>query len=167
LEIVTALTKLMAPILSFTAEEVWRTLPDIARKGITSIHLAPFPAPESRWADSALAQRWDQLLKVRETVQAALEAKRRDKVIGSSLEAQVVLHADDKTLSLLKSYEADLPALFIVSKVRLMQGKGAELTVDVLRADARKCERCWNYRDAVGTDAAHPTLCDRCVEAIR
>lgn len=167
LEIVIALTKLMAPILSFTAEEIWRALPEACRGAEPSVHMTSFPASDSQWADATLAQRWEQLLKVREVVQAALEAKRRDKVIGSSLEAQVVLHADEKTQSLLKSYEADLSALFIVSKVRLAKAEGPGLTVEVLRAEGRKCERCWNYRDTVGADAAHPTLCDRCVEAIR
>jgi isoleucyl-tRNA synthetase len=157
----------MAPILSFTADEIWRTIPEAARGTVPSVHLSSFPKPEPRWADAALAQRWEHLLKVREIAQAALEAKRRDKVIGSSLEAQVVLHADEKTLSLLQSYEADLAALFIVSKVALLKGEVSGLTVDVRRADGNKCERCWNYREAVGKDTTHPTLCDRCLEAIR
>ena len=167
LDVLVALTKLMAPILSFTADEIWRTLPEAARGTVSSVHLSSLPYPEPRWVDAALALRWEQLLKVRETAQAALEAKRRDKVIGSSLEAQGVLHADEKTLSLLQSYEADLAALFIVSKVTLLKGEEPGLTVDVRRADGNKCERCWNYREAVGKDATHPTLCDRCLEAIR
>jgi isoleucyl-tRNA synthetase len=171
LEVVVALTKLMAPILSFTAEELWRNLPEVARGTASSVHLASFPQADPRWDDSALAQRWEQLLKIRESVQAALEAKRRDKVIGSSLEAKVLIEANPDRFDFLKTYEKDLPAVFIVSKVELIRVTNLphhpDFDVKVFKADGSKCERCWNYRDTVGKDPEHPTLCDRCLEAIR
>lgn len=168
LEIVVALTKLMAPILSFTAEEIWRMLPEKA-KDTPSVHMAALPTPNVRWADTTLAERWGRLLASRQSVQGVLEAARRDKVIGASLEAVVTLEAGEGEYDLLKQYEADLPSLYIVSEVGL---KKAELVAGSVRVGVsvstnNKCERCWNYRQAVGLDKEHPTLCDRCLEAIR
>ena len=172
LEIVVALTKLMAPILSFTAEEIWRMLPKSATIDLPSVHLSAFPKADSRWANTALAEQWEQLLEVRESVQAELEKARREKVIGSSLEAKVSLQANPDKFQLLKVYEATLAALFIVSQVELEKVSHLPHHPDwqvkaVAKAPAQKCERCWNYREAVGLDKEHPTLCDRCLEAIR
>jgi isoleucyl-tRNA synthetase len=170
-EIMLAMTKLMAPILSFTAEEIWRVLAVQIPGGLPagSVHLAPFPEPEAMWHDAELSKRWDTLLAYRSQVQGVLEASRREKVIGSSLEAHVQLEADAETFEFLKPYEPDLGTLFIVSKVTLTQQPRAEvpLKASVDKSKAAKCERCWNYREAVGNDATHPTLCDRCLEAIR
>ncbi len=166
-DILIALTKLMAPVLSFTADEMWRMLPEAARKEAANVHLASFPEANPKWADEKLAQRWEQLLEIRVAVQASLEAQRRDKVIGSALEAKVVLKADDATQAFLKPYESELPALFIVSQVALERGAQKGCSAEIRRAEGGKCERCWNYRPAVGTFKDHPTLCDRCVEAIR
>jgi isoleucyl-tRNA synthetase len=170
-DIVMVMTKLMAPILSFTSEEIWRVVATQIPGGLreTSVHLASFPEVDSKWRDEDLAERWDKLLAYRSQVQGVLEASRRDKVIGSSLEAHVQLEADQDTCRFLKPYEKDLGTIFIVSHVTLKQGAAgqAPLRVSVEKSRAAKCERCWNYREAVGKDAVHPTLCDRCVEAIR
>lgn len=170
-DILVAMTKLMAPILSFTAEEIWRVLAAEVPGGTAqaSVHLAPFPDVDPNWQDADLAARWEKLLAYRSQVQGALEASRREKVIGSSLEAHVTLQADRETHRFLAPYERELGGLFIVSQVTLREEavNGAPLTVTVEKSKAGKCERCWNYRDAVGRDAQHPTLCDRCVEAIR
>lgn len=172
-EIVVALAKLMAPILSFTADEIWRMLPNAAWKGCTafSVHLAAFPEADSRWSNSQLAERWERLLRVRESVQGALELSRSKKTIGSSLEARVLVYCVPSVYAFLKAYEEELPSLFIVSEVLLAEdsqlSSDDELLFEVSLAKGKKCERCWNYRDAVGQDATHPTLCDRCVEAVR
>jgi len=172
-DILAALTKLMAPILSFTAEEIWRMVPEQARKetGSTSVHLAALPKPDPRWTDAALAQRWERLLEVRAAAQAALEAQRRDKVIGSSLEAKVMVQANPDRFTFLEPYEPDLPSLLIVSQVELREvthlPQGPDFLVTVLKAEGQKCARCWNYRTSVGANVEHPTICDRCVEAIR
>jgi isoleucyl-tRNA synthetase len=170
-DILLAMTKLMAPVLSFTAEEIWRMLAAQVPGGFDrpSVHLTLFPEAESQWLDGGLAKRWDRLLACRSHVQGVLEAGRRDKVIGSSLEAHVQLDADAETYRFLKPYERDLGTIFIVSKVTLREAAAGQeaLRVTVERSQAAKCERCWNYREAVGKDAAHPTLCDRCVEAVR
>ena len=111
-------------------------------------------------------------------VLGALEKKRRDKVIGSSLEAKVILQATEPTCALLKRYLEDLPALFIVSCVEVepiaeVQEKDDELVdsslgliINVVKADGAKCDRCWNIRNDVGGQSQHPTLCGRCVEAV-
>jgi isoleucyl-tRNA synthetase len=172
-EIILALTKLMAPILSFTAEEIWRSLSGQfgASLEAESVHLAAFPAVQSDWQDAGLTKRWDRLLEIRTAVQAALEEQRRNKVIGSSLEALVEVQASRDTYEFLNPYKADLSTFFIVSGVKLTAvdqlPEKTSLLVTVSKATAKKCERCWNYREAVGTNAAHPTLCDRCVEALQ
>ena len=170
-DIVTALTKLMAPALSFTAEEIWRTLSMQVPGGLEakSVHLAAFPEVNAAWTDSDLAERWTRLLKYRAQVQGALEEKRREKVIGSSLEAHVHLTMDVETGMWVTDTGVDLATLFIVSEVTKTTSSGAttDLAISVTKSTYNKCERCWNYRDAVGKDAEHPTLCDRCLEAIR
>jgi isoleucyl-tRNA synthetase len=170
-DIVVAVTKLMAPILSFTAEEIWRTLSAQVPGGLgsVSVHLSTFPEADPAWNDAALEARWEKLLGYRSQVQGVLEGRRREKVMGSSLEAHVRLDAAGEVYELLKRYEADLGTLFIVSQVTLKRDTSgqAALHVAVEKSLAGKCERCWNYRPAVGTFPDHPTLCDRCVEAVR
>ena len=185
LEILVAMTKLMAPILSFTAEEIWRMLPESARGGqqVFSVHLAAFPELDPQWIDPQLGQNWnDSLLHIRSLALGKLEEKRRDRIIGSSLEAKVILYAQRASpaqYDFLKPYEGLLQALFIVSQVELigvdqlpikadnLLDLAEGLEVEVVKAVGNKCERCWNYRPAVGTFNDHPTLCDRCVEAVQ
>lgn len=136
-----------------------------------SVHIAMFPDVDPRWADPELAARWEKLLEVRTAVQAALEVKRREKVIGAPLEARVVIEANPDRHEFLTRYQQDLSSFFIVSDVvltrvdQLAESAGFFITVD--KATGAKCERCWNYRTAVGTSTEHPTLCDRCIEAVR
>ncbi len=171
-DVLVALTKLMAPILSFTAEEIWRMLPATVREssGALSVHLTSFPDPDPQWKDAQLAQRWERLLEWRKWAQEVLERARREKEIGSSLEAHVRLRAKHEDYDFLKHYEADLPTLLIVSQVSLellSESSRESRGVNVAKSEHAKCERCWNYRPAVGTFPEHPTLCDRCVEAVR
>ncbi len=180
--IVTGLARLMAPILSFTAEDVWDALPkrDTASAAHDSVHLSTFPEPSPLEHQRELEERWKQLLDIRSRVLGTLEQKRQEKVIGSSLEAKVTITTPRRDWSaLLRSYHEDLPALFIVSHVALPDVDEARATdtrkesaasldlfTRVERAEGRKCERCWHYRPAVGRHARHPALCDRCVEAV-
>jgi isoleucyl-tRNA synthetase len=170
-EIVVAMTKLMAPVLSFTAEEIWRTLATQPGGGLgeTSVHLSAFPQADPVWRDDGLAQRWERLLGYRTQVQGVLEGSRRDKTIGSSLEATVEVRADADTYEFLQPYRKDLTTLFIVSQVELVPSgeSNTPLTIAAKKSAAGKCERCWNYREAVGRDLTHPTLCERCVEAVQ
>jgi isoleucyl-tRNA synthetase len=172
-DILVALTKLMAPILSFTSEEIWRMLPEAARQNpsLLSVHLATLPEPDPRWNNPDLGFRWANLLQVREAAQVSLEEKRREKLVGSSLEAAITIEANPERHALLKQYESDLPSIFIVSGVELKEVHNLPLAPDfrvlVSRSKWKKCERCWNYRPAVGTFKDHSTLCDRCVEAVQ
>jgi isoleucyl-tRNA synthetase len=169
--ILDALVRLMAPILSFTAEEVWAHFP--GKQELPSPLLAGFPEPTG--FDEQLAAKWDRLLSVRTAVTKALEEARQSGLIGHSLDARVRLSASDGLRPLLEQEVADLPALFIVSQVALADRLGdeaaspllSELKIQVERAPGGKCERCWNYKEAVGSDATHPGLCERCVEVIR
>ena len=161
------ITRLMAPVLSFTAEEVWSYLP---RRGgeRESVHLAEFSRVDETVLDEALGERWERLLGVRDEVLKVLEEARQRKLIGNALEAKVEILAGRALLPFLQGYAKDLPTIFIVSAVDLkpaLEG-GPELTVVVHRALGKKCERCWVYRESVGQFAEHPTLCDPCVAVL-
>ena len=180
LEILVDLAKLMAPILSFTAEEIWQMLPKavLENQEVPSVHLASFPSPVPLGNQETLEKNWKELLAVRALVLGALEQQRREKIIGSSLEAKVVLHTQGDRYTFLKMYEQDLPTLFIVSQVTLEEvhiepanghptaDPTLGVMVNVEKAKDQKCERCWNYRPSVGTSTQHPTLCNRCVEVV-
>jgi isoleucyl-tRNA synthetase len=170
--VASALLRLVAPILVFTAEEVWRDFPGrSSASGVESIHLALFPLPGevSVPLDSAVRADWDRLLEVRTEVLRALEAARNAKTISSGLEAKVILTTGGDMAALLAKYAASLPALFLVSQVELekLQVAGPDgVAVRVARADGAKCERCWNYSIHVGENAAYPTICERCTSAL-
>jgi isoleucyl-tRNA synthetase len=175
--ILDSLCRLMAPVLSFTAEEVWQSL----RKGeashplSTSIHLEEFPAPVELPEEPQLLGRWESLGRVREEVLKHLEAARAAKQIGNSLEARVVLEGKGPWTALLEEYREELPSLLIVSQVELggvSEGISPgvdfpELRVEIRKAQGEKCERCWNYRLDRGSHPDFPTLCGRCVAALR
>jgi isoleucyl-tRNA synthetase len=170
-----ALTRLLAPILSFTCEEVWQYLPKVANRA-ESVHLSNFPTVTditgemTAPVDSPQQSDWNTLRSVRDEVLKALEEARNSKLIGGGLEAQVNLRAPDPLFALLKRYEAQLRYLFIVSAVSLTQGpvKGTgSVHVEIKKADGQKCERCWNYSTRVGEDKNYPTVCERCSAVLR
>jgi isoleucyl-tRNA synthetase len=160
---VDGLARLLAPILPFTMDEVWRNLPG---KRAASVHLETFPAALDGWRDDALLDRWTQLGIARESVNGALEEKRQQKVITSNLSARVSLAAGGALAQLLAEYRDDLPTIFGVSQVDLDPALTAEaadaVRVRVDRADGVKCERCWRFVPAVNADG----ICGRCVEAL-
>ncbi len=159
------LVRMLAPVLPVTADELWRHLPGRREE---SVHIAEFPvrdAIEALLSDELVA-RWERLIAIRDRVNVALEAKRQDKTIGTSLAAHVTLRASGDTLTLLERYRDDLPMLFIVSAVNLEPGGSADLEVDVRRAEGHKCARCWRIVPAVSTSPATEGLCDRCVGAV-
>jgi isoleucyl-tRNA synthetase len=163
------LTRLIAPILSFTSDELWRFLPGPRDE---SVHMALFPLREEldRFSAGELADRWRRLVAVRDRVLAEIEPLRKNKLIGSSLQARVVLTAAGDDLALLERQAADLPMLFIVSDVEVRArdaGHGETgVGVTIERARGVKCERCWRYVDKVSTDPAWAGLCGRCQEAL-
>jgi isoleucyl-tRNA synthetase len=166
-QILKTLTCLMAPILSFTTEEVWKYIPQESGKA-ESVHLASFPEVVNEFLDDALNERWERIWEIRAVVTKALEEARKEKKIGLSLDAQVHLHLPEKIFSFLQSYEKDLKSIFIVSSVTLHQGKDEkEVRAEVLRAEGKKCERCWNFDVSVGHHPDHQAICQRCVKAIQ
>ena len=118
---------------------------------------------------STLLAEWEKLRTVRESVLKSLEEVRQSGIIGNSLEAKVVIRASGEIAALLRRHEADLRYIFIVSQVAVEDTPGAEesLQIEVLKADGSKCERCWNYSVEIGKDSDYPTLCERCIPAIK
>jgi len=168
-EILTALARLIAPILVVTADEAWGYV--AMKKKSDSIHLEPWQEDNSaKWFDETLNKKWEALINIREGVLKKLEEKRAAGEIGSSLEAAVTLTiADDKFKKSLKETKDILRYLFIVSRVELEDAPPAEggaVGIIIEKAKGRKCQRCWNYSEAVGSDKAHPGLCERCVRNI-
>ncbi len=183
-EILSSLTRLMAPVLSFTAEEVWghirasrsSSAPDAQHDGGTdSVFFAAFPEVDERFQDAELEERWKRLLLLRDDVNKALEVKRAEKFIGNSLEARLTLAVPDDYRELAAAYASFLPMFFLVSSVDLAEGqlegahegtaiKGLQVAVD--RAAGAKCQRCWNWSTSVGTFGDIPEVCDKCYEAV-
>ena len=159
-----ALARMLAPILVFTADEIWENLSN-APEGLSSVHLALFPKAEGG-VQSRLLANWERLFEIRDQVLRVLEEARIAKRIGSSLEAKVKVVAAGKTLDLLQSYLEELRYLFIVSQVELVQGESESVSITVEQAAGSKCERCWNYSTHVGESASYPTVCERCVAAL-
>jgi isoleucyl-tRNA synthetase len=170
-----ALVRLLAPIMSFTAEEVWNYLPKISGR-TESVHLAKFPAPADilganvAVTDEGEPREWQTLRSVRDEVLKSLEEARNNKMIGTGLEAHVSLSASEPVYSLLSRHAGELRYLFIVSAVTLTRAAGngtGSVHVEVKKADGLKCERCWNYSTHVGEDKEYPTVCERCSATLK
>jgi len=165
-----ALLKLMAPVLSFSAEEAWSILltttlksaPDMGR--VTIFTECFHQQPNINDAD-ALHQRWTRLREIRGLVMRKLEELRSNGSIGSSLQGEVDLTASGDDLVLLQSVADQLSFIFIVSRVGIHAGTG-ELDINIAPSTHQKCERCWHWRDDIGQDPAHPHICGRCVESL-
>jgi isoleucyl-tRNA synthetase len=170
-----ALVRLLAPILSFTCEEVWQSLPAFPDR-LQSVHLAEFPRSVDflgggvREHDPKQMEDWATLRDFRDTVLKKLEDMRASKVIGIGLEAHVSVAASGNLYTVLKRYEDQLRYLLIVSAVSLTNASGntAEgATITISRAEGQKCERCWNYSTHVGEDPRYPTVCERCSAVLK
>jgi isoleucyl-tRNA synthetase len=174
-----ALARALAPLMCFTADEVWSHLPAPHLRE-PSVHLATFVAPESL-SDGipdhvfTLLENWPQLIAVRNEVLKALETARQGKLIRGSLEARVVLAAEGGLAQLVEDYRAQLPSIFIVSQVEVHRHSVHDLTetqlpglrLKIEKAAGRKCARCWNYSEQVGQDPRYPEVCERCSAALR
>lgn len=169
--ILEALTRMMAPVLSFTAEEIWGFMPGAREE---SVHLAEFPSFEDSLIDNALEEKYERLLAVRGDVAKVLELARVEKIIGHSLDARVELAADGDLADLLKQESAQLASLLIVSQVEVTDSLENATTGEnlpglkilVSKADGEKCSRCWNYATTVGDHDDHPEICHRCLQAL-
>ncbi len=170
-----ALVRLSAPILSFTAEEVWDHMPS-AKAEFDSVHMASLPLPDQTLLDTELAQRWERLLLLRGEVNKALDIARKDKVVGNSLMAKLTLACDQDTAAFITDNQAALVEITMVSGLELSDGLSEptlvseeveDLSILVEPTEAAKCPRCWMHPGTVGADPEHPELCGRCAEVVR
>ncbi|GFR35034.1 isoleucine--tRNA ligase [Thermobrachium celere] len=177
--ILVALVKMIAPVLSFTADEIWKYMPHIDGEKVDSVLLSDWPKVLEEYVDEELEKRWDSILEIRGEVSKALEIARNNKLIGHSLNAKVEIYAEGDTYKFLNEVRDYLQTVFIVSKVELYEGikedleytfrseENKDLAVVVSVAPGEKCERCWVYSETVGQDSEHPTLCSRCVSVLK
>jgi len=179
-QIINDLVKLIAPVLSFTAEEIWQYLREIV-KGEESVFLTPWPEVNENYRDRNLEKKWENILKIRKDVLKALEIKRGEGFIGNSLEAQVNIYTEDKEIyDYLISFKEQLETIFIVSKIDIVHVEGEkdlssdayvgvefpDIKVLITRAPGKKCERCWCYSETVGRDRKYPTICEKCAKVM-
>ena len=170
-EILTVLTRLLAPLLSFTAEEIWAAMPSWQGKE-ASVHLTDFPTVREEYLDNELQERWETLLAVRSEITKAIEEARKSKLIGHSLDATVTVAPPERLRALLAAHLGELRELLIVSRLELVAPEAIAapfrseaiegLMVGVGKAPGAKCSRCWNYSETVGCDPAWPGVCARC-----
>jgi len=166
-EVLDSLVRFIAPILTFTAEEIWQHIPKReSERNISSVHLLDWPKSELKWNNDELANDFSKIYELRGVILKSLEEQRSGGKIGSSLEAKLILTLGDNQFNLFNKYFRDLPFLFIVSQVELKKYEKGEPKIEVIPAEGQKCARCWNYRIDVGKNDAHPSICLRCVDAI-
>lgn len=177
-EILVTLTKMIAPILSFTAEEIWETLPEVL-KDKESVLLTDWYKENDEYLNPEIENKWVEIIKVRREANKSLEKARqgKDRIIGNSLDAKVMLHSTDaETQKFLVENREKLELALIVSEVEIVENidetftKGEEATdlyIKVLHAEGEKCERCWKYSKELGKDPEHPTLCPRCASVLK
>lgn len=174
--ILDAIVRLMAPVMAFTAEEIWKNMPETQHKE-TSIHMARLPEINSAYLDEQLAATWEKLLELRGEATKALEKARAEKQIGHPLSASVTISVSEELYETLCPYVEELKNLLIVSEASLVTDRLEETTYesDVVKdlfikvepAQGQKCERCWVHDTQVGTDEQHPAICPRCLEALK
>ena len=173
-EILEVLVRLMAPVLSFTADEIWQYMGGDDRS--PSVHTECFFTPRNEFRDPELSRRWEDIIGVRKETSRALELARKEKKIGHSLDAAVTLALPPEIFDKLSPYKDQFRSIFIVSSVELLKGGELEggidsemipgLKIKVTASDAPKCERCWIHDPTVGDDIGHMTLCKRCLSTL-
>jgi isoleucyl-tRNA synthetase len=161
------LVRLVAPLLSFTADEIWQYLPVVSNR-LPSVHLELFldPASLAPSVDAEFVSDWATLLLVRDEALKSLEEARKEKLIGKALDARLVLEVPETAGAVLERYRGSLKELLNVSQVEVITGPSAQIIASTLPAEGKKCERCWNYSVHVGEDWRWPTVCERCSAAL-
>ncbi|MDD6214827.1 MAG: class I tRNA ligase family protein, partial [Firmicutes bacterium] len=168
--ILDVLVKLLAPVLAFTAEEIWRFMPHLKNEDDVSVMLNSMPRQQEKYDNSALEEKWDKIIAVRNDVNKALEPARNEKIIGKSLDAEVTVYAKGEMYDFLKSIEGDLAELFITSKATIEPDENAKdafcgdvVKVKVKASEYEKCGRCWVHSETVGTIEGFDGICADCV----
>ena len=175
--ILDAMARLLAPILTFTAEEVWNAMPTYKGKA-ESVHLTEFPAVNPAFVDEELGEKWRTLVAVKGEISKAIEAARKSKTVGHSLDAAVAVAPPEKLRELIAGHREDLQALQIVSQLDIVtrgdldagayESKEIDgLYVGVTKARGQKCQRCWIYSEDLGKDPEHPAICGRCLANLK
>jgi isoleucyl-tRNA synthetase len=170
--ILDAMIRLLAPILSFTAEEIWHSLSTYEGREV-SVHLTQFPEVNPEYMDAGLAHNWSTMIALKGEISKAIEIARKNKVVGHSLDARVDISPPDNFRSFMEMHHEDLKTLLILSQVTIvdkseikdpyMSEEFPGLTIGVAKARGKKCDRCWVYSESVGADREHPTICERCL----
>ena len=173
--ILDALVKLTAPILTFTAEEIWMAMPDYEGKA-RSVHVTQLPQVEEKWMDEELAQRWRTMITMRGEISKVMETARQAKIIGHSLDVSVSLYLPAAIARGLEGAEEEMRSLLIVSQLRFLSRDQLVnpvisdvvegLMISVAKAEGEKCNRCWIYSPTVGENSEHPTICRKCAETV-
>jgi isoleucyl-tRNA synthetase len=166
------MTRLLAPILTFSAEEIWLSLPLYAGRA-NSVHLTQFPEVNPEFMDAGLAHNWSTMIALRGEISKAIEMARKNKVVGHTLDARVDISPPDNLRSFLEMHREDLKTLLILSQITIvdkdeiknpyMSQEFPGLTIGVTKALGKKCDRCWVYSESVGANREHLTICERCV----
>ncbi len=164
-EILSALVRMLAPILAHTAEEAWEAMP-FKPQDCASVHLANMPKVDATIDYAGQQAKWQKIMALRDEVLRTLEGLRQDKTIASNQEAAVTMRCTDEDAAAIEAFGVEaFAALCIVSEVTLEKGAEAT-TVAACKSPHAKCQRCWNYWPSVGADAEHPDLCQRCATVV-
>ena len=167
--ILDSLVKILAPIISFTAEEIWKAMKHSKEENVESVMLTDFPIVNEKYDNEEVTEKWNKIIKLKDIVSKELENARINKIIGHSLNAKVTMYAEEKQYEFIKENLELLKTVFIVSKVNVMENARKDevkIGVKVEQASGKKCERCWMYSETVGENKEHPTICHRCSENI-
>ena len=167
--ILDALVKILAPMIPFTAEEIWKGMKHTAKENVESVMLTDYPKPVDMYENKDLTEKWNKIIKLKDIVAKELENSRAEKKIGNSLNAKITIYAEGEQYKFLKENLELLQTVFIVSALDVEENARKEevkLGVKVEQAPGEKCERCWMYSETVGQDKENPTICHKCSEAI-
>ena len=168
--ILDSLVKILAPMISFTAEEIWKAMKHTKVEAVESVMLTNYPEPNAMYDNEELTEKWNKIIKLKDIVAKELENARAEKKIGNSLNAKITIYAEGEQYKFIKENLELLQTVFIVSALEVEENARKDevkLGVKVEQAPGEKCERCWMYSETVGEDKEHPTICHRCSENIR
>lgn len=168
--ILDSLVRMLAPLTSFTAEEIWKYMNKSKNEKVESVMLTTYPEVNSQYENEELRAKWEKIVKIKEIVSKKLEEARAEKIIGHSLNAKVTLFAEGDLYKFIKENKELLQTVFIISNLEVEENQRSneeKLGVKIEQAEGEKCERCWIYSTTVGEDKENPTICHRCSEALK
>ena len=168
--ILDSLVRMLAPLTSFTAEEIWKYMNKSKNEKVESVMLTTYPEVNPQYENEELRAKWEKIVKIKEIVSKKLEEARAEKIIGHSLNAKVTLFAEGDLYKFIKENKELLQTVFIISNLEVEENQRSneeKLGVKIEQAEGEKCERCWMYSTTVGEDKENPTICHRCSEALK